>query len=422
MIYLESLSVGDVIQGNYIGTNAAGTSAIANGGRGIRIKSANVTVGGSTAGAGNLISGNNNDGILLSSDSDGTVIQGNNIGTTADGTGTIQNNGDGIQVQANGITIGGSNAGEGNLIAGNRDNGILVSSNGGELQILGNSIADNGDIGIDLGNDGVTANDTDDSDTGINTLQNFPVFDFAERVSGDLIVSGSLNSIASTTFRVEFFLNDSLDATGYGEGETYLGSQNITTNASNTAEFTVNLGAVASLGQFVTATATNLTTNETSEFSLGAEVLVPTVSISPTTLSQTEETQTDYTFTVSLSQASSEAITVNYQTNDGTASVGADYTDNDGTLTFAAGEVSKTITVSSLSDTLDEADETFTVQLTSTTANGGLAANSTATATIVDNDATPNASIGNVTVDEADGTATFTVTLDAASGQTITID
>jgi len=106
---------------------------------------------------------------------------------------------------------------------------------------------------------------------------------------------------------------------------------------------------------------------------------------------------------------------VDYSMANGTAGA-TDYTAGTGTLTFAAGITSQTITVAISNDLLDELDETFTVNLASAT-NASIA-DASGLGTIVDNDGPPAISIDDVTVNEADGTATFTVTLDAAALQT----
>ena len=146
----------------------------------------------------------------------------------------------------------------------------------------------------------------------------------------------------------------------------------------------------------------------------------PGVSISAT--SPTAETGT-VTFTATLSTASGRTVTVEYATEDGSAVSGEDYTGTTGTLTFVPGDTSETFTVSITADVLDEADETFTANLSgATNATIGTASQSM---TITDNDATPTLSIGDVTVVEGDsGTtnATFDVVLSAVSGQMVTAD
>ena len=91
--------------------------------------------------------------------------------------------------------------------------------------ILGNSIHDNGGLGIHLANN---ANDN----------QTSPVLTAAKISNGGTAISGTLSSVANTSFRIEFFSNIILNPSGYGEGRTYLGFANVTTNASGNAMFT----------------------------------------------------------------------------------------------------------------------------------------------------------------------------------------
>ena len=147
------------------------------------------------------------------------------------------------------------------------------------------------------------------------------------------------------------------------------------------------------------------------------------ISIANTSVTEGDASAVTASFTVSLSSAVSQAVTVNYATADVTAAAGVDYTAKSGTLTFAAGTTSQTIPVTVLGDTRDEADETFTVTLSA--ASTGVISTPQAVGTIVDNDATPSLAINNVTVTEPDsGTvnAVFTVALSAASGRTVTVN
>ena len=161
---------------------------------------------------------------------------------------------------------------------------------------MGNSIHDNGLLGIDLTTslnpaaDGtVTYNDNLDADTGGNNLQNFPVLSMA-RISGSQIsIVGSLNSTANSTFRIEFFANASADPTGYGEGQRYLGYTNVTTDASGNAVINVTLASSVTDGEFISATATNSTTNDTSEFAQDVAAHTPGIDVRPLTDMYTTE-------------------------------------------------------------------------------------------------------------------------------------
>src|SRR5205807_8631857 len=123
--------------------------------------------------------------------------------------------------------------------------------------ISSNSIFNNTALGIDLGGDGVTANDANDADTGPNNLQNFPVFNSAVSSGGSTAIHGTLNSTASTTFRVEFFSNPSCDASGNGEGQTFLGASSVTTDVGGNATINTTFPVNLTIGSFVTATATD---------------------------------------------------------------------------------------------------------------------------------------------------------------------
>src|SRR5207237_10522 len=139
------------IQGNRIGTNAAGTAALGNSfGIGTNSGSANNTIGGSAAGAGNLISGNSV-GIALGDGATAFTVQGNKIGTDITGTLPIPNtsNGIGLSTASGGSVIGGTNAGEGNIVAFNGGAGVSIQNAPGLVgwKIEGNSIFSNGGLG-----------------------------------------------------------------------------------------------------------------------------------------------------------------------------------------------------------------------------------------------------------------------------------
>jgi len=132
------------------------------------------------------------------------------------------------------------------------------------------------------------------------------------------------------------------------------------------------------------------------------------------------------TITVQRTDGSNGTAHVDYTTSTGgTATAGQDYTTSSGTLTFNNGETSKTFTVPITNDTLDEANETVNLSLSNATGVGALGSQTTAVLTINDNDPPPSLSINDVSVTEGNsGTvnATFTVTLSAESGQTVTVN
>jgi len=134
------------------------------------------------------------------------------------------------------------------------------------VRIQRNSILHNAQIGIDLGADGVTANDTGDGDAGPNNLQNYPVLALSTVGGGTTTISGSLNSTANTQFTIEFYQSFACDPLGRGEGDVFLGQANVTTDGSGNFNFNPALPGEADAGSFITATATD-PAGSTSEFS-----------------------------------------------------------------------------------------------------------------------------------------------------------
>jgi len=256
----------NLVQGNYIGTNAAGTTVVANNMDGIQIESSNNTIGGSAASAGNIVGGNLDDGISIDSGATGNTIQGNYIGTEASGSLNLANADNGIEVaDGSSNVIGGTSAGEGNTVANNLNTGITVEQ-GTQNEIRGNSIYDNAGLGIDLDTSGVAANDAGDVDSGANQLQNYPVLSSAMVSASELTISGTFSSEVNTTYEIDFYSNIIPDGSGHGEGEVYLGSTTVNTNASGSAGFNVTLpGVTTADGDLISATATDPAGN-TSEF------------------------------------------------------------------------------------------------------------------------------------------------------------
>jgi DNA-binding beta-propeller fold protein YncE len=254
----------NVVTGNYIGTNAAGTTAIPNSvGIFIASNASNNTIGGSLATERNVIGGNGS-GVTIQGS--GNVVAGNNIGAGPDGLTPVPN-ATGILVSGNSNVIGSSSAGLDNRITGNTGNGIVVNAGTGN-RIKGNAIYDNGRLGIDLGDDGVTPNDPGDTDTGANNLQNFPVITSATATQ----VAGTLNSSPNTVFTVELFTGVACDASGFGEFGALVGSAVVITDSSGFAPFAITPALTV---EAFTTTATNESTGDTSEFSACAFMAAP---------------------------------------------------------------------------------------------------------------------------------------------------
>ncbi|MCI0447883.1 hypothetical protein L0152_32290, partial [bacterium] len=255
------------IQGNFIGTDVSGTASIANNAAGVIIlAAANNTIGGSTTGAGNVISGNDFFGLVIAENtsSSNQVIQ-NFIGTQSDGVNPLGNGIHGIYFGNPAGTFANNNLIESNTIAFNSGDGIYGQVGTGN-QLTSNIIFSNTGLGIDLGTDGVTANDSGDADNGANNLQNYPVLNSAANSSGNIDIDGSLNSTANSSFTLEFFATVSCDPSGSGEAETFLGSTTVNTDATGNVSFNSSFPISIPSGQFITATSTDSFGN-TSEFS-----------------------------------------------------------------------------------------------------------------------------------------------------------
>ncbi|MEK6321650.1 MAG: HYR domain-containing protein [Acidobacteriota bacterium] len=261
----------NIIEGNFIGTNATGTFALANTQDGVFISGgSNNTVGGTTSAARNVISGNRN-GIQISGGGTGNLVRGNFIGTNAGGTSGLGNSINGVQINgSSNNAVGAVGSASSNTIAFNGAAGVAVTSGNGNA-ILSNSIFLNGGLGIDLGTPGVTPNDTGDPDVGANNLQNFPVLTSANNAGTSTTIQGTLNSTANTTFRIEFFSNQVSNPSGFGEGQSFIGAVSVTTDASGNASFNPTFLVTVAPGQIITATATD-PTNNTSEFSRGIQM------------------------------------------------------------------------------------------------------------------------------------------------------
>jgi hypothetical protein len=251
---------GNILEGNYIGTDATGVLPLGNG-IGVLISSSNNTIGGSAAGTGNVIAGNLGDGIFIS-DSTANVLQGNKIGTDPSGTINLGNAGTGVHLlNASGNTIGGTPEGASNVIAYNSNDGVLVDS-GSANGIQRNTIYSHAKgLGIQLVNGG-------------NNQLAFPVLASATSDGSTVTIAGLLMSTPDTAFTLEFFVNSVSNPSGFGEGQQFLGTATFMTNGRGTAIFTMTFTVALAPGQFIAATATDPNHN-TSAFSNCVSVAGP---------------------------------------------------------------------------------------------------------------------------------------------------
>lgn len=268
-LILQSNAQNTLVTRNIIGLNAGASAKVGNSSYGIHVPNGNNSVIGGN-GIGNTIAGNGQDGIFISGSSTNNGIYGNSIGTNEGGSGGLGNSMFGVHISlAPGNEIGDAGSGLGNLIAGNGADGIYVTGESATGNaIRANSIRDNGDLGIDLGNNGVTPNDPGDPDAGPNGLQNFPVVTAVSSNGSQTQFTGTLNSLPNRTFRIDFYSSPACDPSGYGEGRIYVGWRDVNTNGAGNASFNFTLPIGVGVNWVVAATASDMSVGgQTSEFS-----------------------------------------------------------------------------------------------------------------------------------------------------------
>lgn len=288
---LSANTEGTRIEGNFIGTDASGTTAAPNNVGGVNFNEVRAslptapetTIGGVTPDKRNVISGNNNVGVFVFGSLPGLVrIKGNYIGTDKTGTAALPNNAGGISVSVEDCVIGGAEPGAGNVIAFNAQAGVTLGSRADRVPILHNSIHSNGALGI---------------------VGSFAGPQLTGAAPGGSSVSGSLLGAPSEDYFVEVFANTACDPTGFGEGQTYIGSTTLTTDASGTATFSVPVSPALVAGQFITATATD-ENSDTSLFSHCLLVGPPNdLSVTQTVSTNPLPAGSNVVFTVTVSNA-----------------------------------------------------------------------------------------------------------------------
>ena len=246
-----------LIQGNLVGTDASGTVAIPNGENGIELGVAYSTrVGGTTAKARNIISGNVKAGIRIFQGirSAPNRIEGNFIGLNIFGTGALANTEHGVLDggQSPNYVLGGTTPEAGNRIAFNRGSG--VASLEGHLlggSILSNSIFANTKLGIDRGNDGPSPYRGKQGEA--------PVITSVTTSGSETTIKGNLRAYtfggAKTPHRIQFFANSSPDPSGFGEGQTFVGETTIQAGSTEEVPFTAKISPALAPGKYVSAVA-----------------------------------------------------------------------------------------------------------------------------------------------------------------------
>lgn len=255
-------SPGNVVEGNYVGLAADGrTSAGQAGTVGISVFGSQSTIVRNNAIGGILVVGTNHcngirygTAVAVNGGSANTLVQGNRIGTDITGTVPVVNR-SGIVV-ASAIQGGTPTATriESNLVSNSETVGILVGPDVAGVTISANGVFDNGGLGISLSGSG-------------NGAQATPQVTAAESDDVSVFAQGRIDSLPVRTYRIELFASPSCDPSGFGEGKRFLGSTLVVTGASGHGDFSVTLPVFVGAGEVLTATATDQTSGNTSEFS-----------------------------------------------------------------------------------------------------------------------------------------------------------
>jgi hypothetical protein len=273
---------GNIVSYNYLGTDVTGSADLGNDHDGVSLSEGthdNLI-------RGNLISGNDYDGVGINGynnlgyqappiQTSANIVDSNIIGLTI-GLAPLPNTMRGVAVGQYGASNWGcadrNRIGPDNVIARNGQDAVTVwedivnNTNADQNQITQNSIYDNGQLGIDLADNGVTPNDAGDPDTGPNQELNFPIITGAALSGGTTTVTGTVGIDTDPTQATVEVFKAALDPTGYGEGKQFV--------AAATPDLLGNWSLTTALlvaGDSVTATVTDLNHN-TSEFGFGLAV------------------------------------------------------------------------------------------------------------------------------------------------------
>lgn len=207
-------------------------------------------------------------------------VVGNNLGVMDDGVTDYPNHGPVVEVnqQSNYIYIHGNIIKNAQNDYNDSEDGVLISGLSQNVSVLSNSISNNENMGIDIDNNGPTVNDTEDADSGTNRQLNYPTYYEITESGGDTNVKYLLNAPAGE-YRIEFFSNTVADLPGPGEGEVYIGFQNVVLDGTFGQKLEHTLPGVNHNNLTMTATEINDSSptgfGATSEFGAEGDAPVP---------------------------------------------------------------------------------------------------------------------------------------------------
>ncbi len=400
----------NLVAGNLVGTTSDGSAPLANAGDGIQIDGApDNTIGGTIAAAANVIGGNTGNGLsLLGTSATGNLVEGNDIGTNASSSTQLGNTLDGI------------------LVNGDASNNTIGGTDAG----AGNAIAENGGAGVNIqsgSGDSILSNAVWlNAGTGIVIAspavdQAPPTIGAATPQPGSIQVAGTLTSAAGRTFLIQVFSGSAADAAGSFEGQTLIGSATVTTTAGTglgQAGFSLTIPGDFPIGAAITATATSLASGDTSEFSSDA-LNAPLVAFSASSYLVSEPAGSATITVVRNSVVGSS--TVVYTATAGTAVAGVDFTPVSSAVSFAPGQQTATFSVPLL-DTQGRSGQ-FTINLALADPSGaGLGSPEAATLTITSSPGMLQLATSAATVPESAGGVTVVVDRVGGASGTVSVD
>lgn len=255
---------GNVVQGNYIGTDHTGLNKLPNGTGVFVWLSGHNTIGGKGAGARNIISGNSARGVMIGQKGSFTLVRGNWIGLAANKS-PLGNSSAGVYLYGSALVqqYAENNTIMRNVIAHNGAEGVAVGSGADDYSnknaFTHNAIYGNGGLGIDLYPYFlINPNDAHDADNGPNDAQNHPVLKSVIFTNGVTTIKGTLQSEAQKSYQIELFLNPTCVQGTHSEGKKYLGRVKVTTTGKGKAKFILSLHKPLMESRGVTATATEM--------------------------------------------------------------------------------------------------------------------------------------------------------------------